>query len=279
MGAMISRRSYLDRRPLLCGLALALALHAAVVWLLPEGSVRRALTIVAQAVPAPLALVLVAAPIPSPPAPPVAAEQPGPVPQPAPGRRPPAAPPAKGIAQRAEPSPASVRAPPMAEQPESPQQAMAAASPGAPVAPLAARTGRVAVAEAGSESAPPNLAGRGASTSATPGAAQAGRPETVATATPRAGGAPVQPAPIADLCPHTVKALAPPRAVQAGLSGMVLVRATVKGGRVRQVQILKSEPGGVFDGAVRAAMAQYVCRDLGETEVLAEQLFEFKLVE
>lgn len=82
-----------------------------------------------------------------------------------------------------------------------------------------------------------------------------------------------------DLCPHTVKAVPPARATQAGLGGMVLARATIQGGKVRRVEILKSEPGGLYDAAVRAAMAQYVCRDQGGLEVLAEQLFEFKVVE
>ncbi len=82
-----------------------------------------------------------------------------------------------------------------------------------------------------------------------------------------------------DLCPHTVKAVPPARATQAGLGGMVLARATIQGGKVRRVEILKSEPGGLYDAAVRTAMAQYICRDQGEREVIAEQLFEFKLVE
>lgn len=82
-----------------------------------------------------------------------------------------------------------------------------------------------------------------------------------------------------DLCPHTVKAVPPLRATQAGLGGMVLVRASIQGGKVRRVEILKSEPGGLYDAAVRTAMAQYVCRDQGEREVIAEQLFEFKLIE
>ena len=69
-----------------------------------------------------------------------------------------------------------------------------------------------------------------------------------------------------DICPHTVKAVPP-------------ARATIQGGKVRRVEILKSEPGGLYDAAVRAAMAQYVCRDQGALEVLAEQLFEFKVVE
>ncbi len=276
---MIARRSYLDRRPLLCGLGLAIALHAALLWWLPEGSLQRALLTMAESVRAPLAVALVGAPIASPPAPPVNAEQHRPVREQAPDRRSPSPSPAKGIASRPDPSPASMPAPSMAEQPASPQQAMALAGAGALAAPLAARTERAEGAVAASESAQSNMAGRGVGAATASGAAQAGRSEAVATALPRAGAAPVHAAPMADLCHYTVKALAPPRAVQAGLSGMVLARATVKGGRVRLVVILKSEPGGLFDGAVRAAMAQYACRDLGDVEVVAEQLFEFKLVE
>ena len=84
---------------------------------------------------------------------------------------------------------------------------------------------------------------------------------------------------LTDLCPTTVKALPPPRAGKAGLGGMVLARATIRSGRVIRVEILRSEPAGLFDGAVRTAMLQYVCRDQGAVELLAEQLFEFKLAE
>lgn len=125
-------------------------------------------------------------------------------------------------------------------------------------------------------------AGQSAPTEAVAAAATAVAGGTAGTATTiaaRANSAAGGSSPIADLCPHIVKAVPPPRAVQAGLGGMVLVRAAIKGGKVRRVEILKSEPVGLFDGAVRAALAQYVCRDQGDVEVLAEQWFEFKLAE
>ena len=52
-------------------------------------------------------------------------------------------------------------------------------------------------------------------------------------------------------------------------------RATIKGGKVVSVEILSSQPRGVFDTAVRTAMMQYGCQ-AGEDEIKAEQTFDFK---
>ena len=81
---------------------------------------------------------------------------------------------------------------------------------------------------------------------------------------------------ITDLCPTRLAAQPPARAMRAELGGRVLARARIKGGQVLHVEILASEPAGLFDGAVRSAMLNYRCRDLGEREILAEQTFEFK---
>ena len=53
--------------------------------------------------------------------------------------------------------------------------------------------------------------------------------------------------------------------------------ATVRGGKVVNVDVLSSSPRGVFDGVVRAAVQQYGCVSAGEgvTQV-ADQTFEFK---
>ena len=68
----------------------------------------------------------------------------------------------------------------------------------------------------------------------------------------------------------------PARALREGINGSVRARATIRAGKVISVEILSSQPRGVFDSAVRNAMLQYVCQT-GENEVAAEQAFDFKL--
>ena len=68
----------------------------------------------------------------------------------------------------------------------------------------------------------------------------------------------------------------PARALREGINGSVRARATIRAGKVVSVEILSSQPRGVFDSAVRNAMLQYVCQT-GEVEVAAEQVFDFKL--
>ena len=70
----------------------------------------------------------------------------------------------------------------------------------------------------------------------------------------------------------------PAKALREGLTGTVKARATIKGGKVVGVEILSSQPRGVFDAAVRTAMMQYGCQS-GDEEIKAEQIFDFKLVE
>lgn len=77
-------------------------------------------------------------------------------------------------------------------------------------------------------------------------------------------------------CTTQVQPIMPRRALREGISGSVRARATIKGGKVVAVEILSSQPRGVFDSAVRNAMLQYVCQT-GEDEVAAEQAFDFKL--
>ncbi len=69
----------------------------------------------------------------------------------------------------------------------------------------------------------------------------------------------------------------PRRASQEGLSGTVTARATVRSGRVVAVEILSAKPRGVFEMAVKQAMMQYQCDPNAPGDVLADQVFEFKL--
>lgn len=79
------------------------------------------------------------------------------------------------------------------------------------------------------------------------------------------------------VCPTMVQPTIPRKALQEGISGSVRARATIKGGKVVNVEIMRSQPRGVFDSAVRNAMQQYQCTTSGDQEVIAEQEFEFKV--
>jgi len=98
-------------------------------------------------------------------------------------------------------------------------------------------------------------------------------PPVVATAPP-----PPRPAvmSIGVACATQVQPIMPPKALRENITGSVKARATIKGGKVVLVEIISSQPRGVFDAAVRNAMMQYGCQ-AGEEEIKAEQTFDFKL--
>ncbi|HEU4622470.1 MAG TPA: TonB family protein [Burkholderiaceae bacterium] len=101
--------------------------------------------------------------------------------------------------------------------------------------------------------------------------------EPSAPPTPKAEPvAPAQPVVIGTVCSVQVKPVIPRRALQEGVSGSVTARATIRGGRVTNVEIVKSTPRGVFDAAVRTAMLQYQC-DSSSQDVIALQEFDFKI--
>jgi protein TonB len=87
--------------------------------------------------------------------------------------------------------------------------------------------------------------------------------------------APAEPADVAIVCPVQARPEMPARALAEGIVGAVTARATIKGGKVVQVEILKSTPPGVFDASVRRAMAQYRCKVDGDEQVVVEQSFDF----
>ena len=93
---------------------------------------------------------------------------------------------------------------------------------------------------------------------------------------------PAQPAPpapkpavvsIKSICQQMVQPTMPRKALQTGTGGSVTARATIKGGKVVEVEILKSQPHGLFDSAVKEAMAQYACTG----DHVADQEFVFNV--
>lgn len=78
-------------------------------------------------------------------------------------------------------------------------------------------------------------------------------------------------------CTTQVPPAMPVKAQREGITGTVKARATIKGGKVTSVEIVSSQPRGVFDNAVRTAMMQYGCSAAGDEEIKADQTFDFKL--
>jgi TonB family protein len=79
------------------------------------------------------------------------------------------------------------------------------------------------------------------------------------------------------VCPLQVKPMMPAKALRDGVEGSVTARITVRAGKVIQVDITSSEPRGMFDAAVRKAVAQYRCESPADVEVVATQVFEFRM--
>lgn len=77
-------------------------------------------------------------------------------------------------------------------------------------------------------------------------------------------------------CPTRPDPVIPRRA--EGIDGRVRAKLTIRGGRVVDVVIEESKPRGVFEGAVRSALAQYRC-EASDGDVTAYQTFVFKLSE
>lgn len=104
-------------------------------------------------------------------------------------------------------------------------------------------------------------------------------PPAVVIAAPPAPPARTEPVSIGLVCPTMVRPTLPHRAEQEGISGSVRAQATIRGGKVVQVDILSSKPRGLFDAAVRNAMLQYGCQSSGSEQIVATQNFEFKAAE
>ncbi len=78
---------------------------------------------------------------------------------------------------------------------------------------------------------------------------------------------------IGTICSAMVPPAMPRKALQSGTGGTVVARATIRGGKVVEVEILRASPRGLFDAAVREAMLQYTCSG----DHLADQEFVFKI--
>lgn len=77
------------------------------------------------------------------------------------------------------------------------------------------------------------------------------------------------------ICPVQTHPEMPGIAESENISGSVTARATINHGKVVRVDILKSNPKGVFDQAVRDAMLHYRCESNVDGDVVAEQTFSF----
>jgi HK97 family phage portal protein len=105
--------------------------------------------------------------------------------------------------------------------------------------------------------------------------------EDAAAPPPPAPPAPPPPAPKARPGPVSIGAICtsmpppemPVKALRAGTGGTVVARATIKGGKVVEVEILRANPRRLFDDAVREAMLQYTCNG----DHIADQEFVFKV--
>ncbi len=90
---------------------------------------------------------------------------------------------------------------------------------------------------------------------------------------------PAGPVSIRLVCPTMVQPTMPRKALQDGINGTVTARARIRGGKVIAVEIVRSQPRGVFDAAVRSAMMQYQCNSSGDQETVAVQEFDFKITD
>jgi protein TonB len=85
--------------------------------------------------------------------------------------------------------------------------------------------------------------------------------------------------PVDVACPVQVQPEMPIRATRDGIEGVVKVRFVVRDGRVVDVTFVSVPVRGVFESAVRAALARYRCQSLPGQDVLTEQDFTFKFTQ
>jgi protein TonB len=71
----------------------------------------------------------------------------------------------------------------------------------------------------------------------------------------------------------------PSRANKDGIEGVVRVRFVVRDGRVADVTFVSVPVRGVFESAVRAALARYRCQSPPGQDVPTEQDFTFELTQ
>ena len=74
------------------------------------------------------------------------------------------------------------------------------------------------------------------------------------------------------VCTEMVQPSMPRNAIKTRTGGTVIARATIRGGKVVNVEIRASNPRGLFDDAVKEAMMEYTCSG----DHVADQEFVFK---
>lgn len=77
------------------------------------------------------------------------------------------------------------------------------------------------------------------------------------------------------VCPTQVKPEIPRQALREGIEGEVTAQAIIRGGKVVEVQVLSGPR--VYANAVRSAMMQYQCQSTGAGDIIATQVFNFKI--
>lgn len=105
-------------------------------------------------------------------------------------------------------------------------------------------------------------------------AAKLDTPEGVSGSEAAGGGGPVS---VQSVCETMPEPKMPTKALREGMSGDVQAVATIANGHVVAVDIVSSNPRGVFDSAVRSAMMAYECQTAVGQTVRAAQTFTFRL--
>jgi periplasmic protein TonB len=93
-------------------------------------------------------------------------------------------------------------------------------------------------------------------------------------APPPPPAAPVGRQSIGVACPNMVPPEMPVQAIRKGIEGVVVAEATIRDGRVVNVEFRSGN--SVFHSAIRTAMSQYKCISSGG-DMIATQEFSFKI--
>lgn len=77
------------------------------------------------------------------------------------------------------------------------------------------------------------------------------------------------------VCPRQVRPEIPRKALNDGISGIVVAQIHIKGGRVSDVNFVSGPK--VYYSSVRNAVMRYECNTSAEVEVVARQEFNFRI--
>jgi Gram-negative bacterial TonB protein C-terminal len=78
-------------------------------------------------------------------------------------------------------------------------------------------------------------------------------------------------------CQNLIQPAMPLKAENEGISGSVTAQVTISNTKIVKIEILKSEPEGIFDDAVRDAIMQYRCQVNNGGEGKMRQEFQFTM--